>query len=95
MVDEAKPMKKGDLLNAILDKVAPKAVAYHMANGKWPYPEGVTAGPDHLRTSPYYIRDLKDGRRQVRVRSDDGDTLAAAGSTTDEAIRALAAKIRL
>lgn len=85
---------KAEQLDAIMAKVAPASLAYYREHGKWPLPAGVT-GPEHLRTAPYLIRTLKDGRKQVRIQSEDGDTLAGTGKTTEDAVAALAAKIRL
>lgn len=82
-------------LDAIVAEKAPSAAKHYAEKGMWPLPGGATQGPAHLRTAPYQVRTLKDGRKQVRLTCDDGDTLAGTGASTAEAVANLAAKIRL
>lgn len=77
---------RAERLDAILLKVAGKAVEYRDKNGgRW--------SPDRRGRAPYARETLSDGRIRLRVTKDDGDVISGIGATTDEALTMLEAKL--
>lgn len=101
-----RPKSPAERLDAIIRHVFPALADEHARSGRWspvaPTEPGdadgsrltgaVTPGAG-MEGAPYVIQTLSDGRRRVRVVTQDGDVVAGTGATIGDAIAALEAKL--
>lgn len=83
---------RADRLHAVIAKLAPQTAQRHAETGTWPVRQ-FTDGRRPEAAAPYVIETLPDGRRRVRVSSEDGDIVSGVGATLHDAIAALEVKV--
>lgn len=76
-------MTRAERLDDIVRAVNAPASEHLARTGAWPHHQ-----------APYIISTTEDDGRRIRVETVDGDVLSGAGATLEDALVALAAKVR-